>query len=125
MPVLPPNPPFGGIRCAASPARKMRPSWNLRATSEVARQRASPSIFTGRFGSPTPARTNSIEPCFARVRGGVSRSLRIDLGIADGVHDQEAGLAVLRHAEEAAEHLVVDVDHAERLAEQLRREIRR
>ena len=27
MPVLPPKPPFGGIRCAASPARKTRPSW--------------------------------------------------------------------------------------------------
>ncbi len=60
MPVLPPKPPLGGIRCAASPTKNSRPSWNFRATSEVARQRVQPSILTGRSGTPMPERTISV-----------------------------------------------------------------
>ncbi len=124
-----------GFRCcrrsrrwAASDARHRRRGrrgrrWNWRATSEVARQRAMPSILTGRLGSPAPARTNSINRCLADVGGGIRRGFRILLRIADRVHRQEARLAVLVHAEEAAERRVVDVDHAQRLAQQLRREI--
>ena len=41
-----PCPAFGECVWHASPAMNTRPSWNLRATSEVARQRASPSILT-------------------------------------------------------------------------------
>ena len=47
----------------------------------------------------------------------------IGLGIADCIHDQESGLAILVEPEESAEFRIVDVDDADRLAEHLRREI--
>src|SRR5262249_24020988 len=116
MPVLPPNPPLGGIRCAASPARNTRPSRNLRATSEVGRQRATPSILTGKSGMPAPARTNSISRA-SLMSAGIGRGFRILLRIADGVHRQKARQAILVHPEEAAEHGIVDVHDAQLLVE--------
>ncbi len=64
------------------------------------------------------------EVILTRVSRGVA-DIRARRGIAERVHDEKASLAVPVDTEEAAERLVADVDHAQRLAEQLRREIGR
>ena len=119
IPVLPPNPPFGGIRCAASPARKIA-AVLVPPCHVGGRAPAGDAVDLARRGpgSPTPARTSSISRC--SLMSVAAFEPRPDpLGVADRVHDQEAGLAILVQAEEPAEHRIVDVDHAERLAQQL------
>src|SRR5581483_1251269 len=56
-PQFPPKPPVGGMTCAESPARKIRPSRSRAAYSADADQRWTFSISTAISGSPSASRT--------------------------------------------------------------------
>ena len=62
------------------------------------------------------------EPCLARVPRRVG-DVGIGVGIAHRVHGEESRLAILGEPEEPAEHRIVDVDDAQRLATHLRPQV--
>ena len=105
MPVLPPKPPFGGIRWAASPARNTRPSWyrarDVGASPASGRRRRSCTVEVGHAGADADELDQPLPRCVSAAAFG---DVGIGLRIADRVDDEEPRLAVLGEPEEAAEH---------------------
>ncbi len=84
MPVLPPKPPFGGMRWAASPQMNTRPSWAARDIGGGAPAGAAVDLHV-EVGYADACAYEIDEAALAHIRRDVRCDLGIDIRIADRV----------------------------------------
>ena len=111
-PVLPPNPPVGGITWAESPARNTRPRWNDSAVTAMALQRWTLSMLIRLVRLAAEAvRTSSMHRSIEDIRAHVGVAAAV--GVERREDGQEPRVAGDREPEEARQLGVVDVHDAE------------